>query len=99
MLNREIAQLGSGEIAGESLFIGNYAIATTIKALDQSLVLSISQQQLTAKFQQDSGVACRFTRAIAILLSERLHSTTRLLSSSQVVQDQPLRDVRRTIAA
>lgn len=89
----EIAQLGSGEIVGESLFIGTHVIATTIKALEQSLVLSIPQQQLTAKLQQDIGFASRFTRAIAILLSDRLHSTIGQLSSSQLVQDQQHRDV------
>ncbi|HAA33500.1 MAG TPA: cyclic nucleotide-binding protein [Cyanobacteria bacterium UBA8553] len=89
----EIAQLGSGEIVGESLFIGTPAIATTIKALEPSLVLSIPQQQLTAKLQQDIGFASRFTRAIAILLSDRLHSTISQLSNPQLLQDQPLRDM------
>jgi bacteriocin-type transport-associated protein len=89
----EIAQLGSGEIVGESLFIGTHAIATTIKALEQSLVLSIPQQQLTAKLQQDTSFASRFTRAIAILLSERLHNTIGQLSGSQLVQNQPLKDM------
>jgi bacteriocin-type transport-associated protein len=89
----EIAQLGSGEIVGESLFIGTHAIASTIKALEQSLVLSIPQQQLTAKLQQDISFASRFTRAIAILLSDRLHSTIGQLSSSQLVQNQPLKDM------
>lgn len=89
----EIAQLGSGEIVGESLFIGTNGIATTIKALEQSLVLSIPQQQLTAKLQQDTGFASRFTRAIAILLSDRLHSAIGQLSGSQLVQNQPLKDM------
>ena len=89
----EIAQLGSGEIVGESLFIGTHAIATTIKALEQSLVLSIPQQQLTAKLQQDISFASRFTRAIAILLSDRLHSKIGQLSSSQLLQNQPLKDM------
>lgn len=89
----EIAQLGSGEIVGESLFIGTNTIATTIKALEQSLVLSIPQQQLTAKLQHDTGFASRFTRAIAILLSDRLHSAICQLSGSQLVQNQPLKDM------
>lgn len=92
-LDWEIAQLGSGEIAGEGLFIGTHEIATTIKALEQSLVLSIAAEELTAKFQQDTGFASRFTRAIAILLSDRLHSTISRLSDSQLFQDQPLRNV------
>lgn len=89
----EIAQLGSGEIAGESLCIGTYAFAATIKALEQSLVLSITAEELTAKFRQDAGFASRFTRVIAILLSERLHSTISQLSSSQLIHDQTSKDV------
>jgi bacteriocin-type transport-associated protein len=56
-------------------------------------VLSIPQQQITAKLQQDTGFASRFTRAIAILLSERLHNTIGQLSGSQLVQEQPHRDM------
>jgi bacteriocin-type transport-associated protein len=89
----EISQLGSGEIVGESVFIGTKAIATTIKTVEQSLVLAIPQQQLTAKLQQDTGFASRFTRAVAMLLSERLHHTITQLSRTQLVQDQPHRDV------
>jgi len=40
--------------------------ATTVKALEKSLVMSIPRQQLAAKVQQDVGFASRFT--------ERRHS-------------------------
>jgi bacteriocin-type transport-associated protein len=56
-------------------------------------VLSITQQQLAAKLQQDVGFACRFYRAIAILLSDRLQKIISQLGYSQMVEGQPLRDV------
>jgi bacteriocin-type transport-associated protein len=93
MSDWEIARLGSGEIVGESLLVGTPPIAATIKALESSLVLAVPQEQLTTKLQQDIGFAARFTRAIAILLSERWHQAIGQLSGSQLVQDQSLRDV------
>ncbi len=90
---REIARLSSGEVVGEIPFVGVRPIATTVKALENSLVISISGQQLAAKLQQDIDFASRFYRAIAILLSDRLQSIVSQLGRSKLVQDQPVRDV------
>ncbi|MFW9264948.1 cyclic nucleotide-binding domain-containing protein, partial [Nostoc sp. CALU 546] len=90
---REIARLSSGEVVGELPLIGNRPTATTIKAVEKSLVMSIPQQKLAAKLQQDVGFASRFYRAIAIMLSDRLQSIINQLGRSNLVQGQPLRDV------
>ena len=90
---REIARLSSGEVVGEIPFIGTRPIATTVRATEKSLVMSISQQQLAAKLQQDVGFASRFYRAIAIMLSDRLQSVINQLGRRNLVQGQPLRDV------
>lgn len=89
----ELTRLTSGEIVGEIPFVGARPTATTVKALEKSLVMSIPRQQLAAKLQQDVGFASRFYRAIAILLSDRLQSIVSQLSRSKLVQGQPLRDV------
>lgn len=89
----EIARLGSGEVVGENLFVGSHPTCTTVKALEKSLVLSISRQQLAAKLQQDAGFAARLYRAIAVLLSNRLQRSISLLGCNQLVEDQSLRDV------
>lgn len=88
-LEREIARLSSGEVVGEIPFVGVRPTSTTVKALEKSLVISIPWQQLATKLQQDAGFACRFYRAIAILLSDRISQ----LSRNKLVQAQPLKDV------
>ncbi|NEQ20131.1 MAG: cyclic nucleotide-binding domain-containing protein [Microcoleus sp. SIO2G3] len=90
---REIARLSSGEVVGEIPFLGTRPTATTVKAIEKSLVMSIPQQQLAAKLQQDVGFASRFYRAIAILLSDRLQSIVSQLTRSKLAQGQALRDM------
>ena len=90
---REIARLASGEVVGEIPFVSVRPIATTVKAAEKSLVMSIQEQQLAVKLQQDVGFASRFYRAIAILLSDRLQSIITQFGRSNLAQGQPLRDV------
>lgn len=88
-LGREIARVSSGEIVGEIPFINVRAAATTVEAIEKSVVISISRQQLRAKLQQDIGFASRFYRAIAILLSDRITQ----LGRNKLVPGQTLRDM------
>ncbi|MEH2084220.1 MAG: cyclic nucleotide-binding domain-containing protein [Nostoc sp.] len=88
-LGREIASLSSGEIVGEIPFINVRPAPTSVKAAEKSVVISISRQQLTAKLQQDVGFACRFYRAIAILLANRITQ----LGDSKLVKSKTLRDM------
>ncbi|WGV26492.1 cyclic nucleotide-binding domain-containing protein [Halotia branconii] len=91
--NREIARLSSGEVVGEVPFVSTRLTATTVKAVEKSLVLSIPQQELAAKLQQDVGFASRFYRAIAIILSDRIQSIINQLGRSHIAPGQPLKDV------
>lgn len=91
--SREIARLTSGEVVGEIPLISVRPTATTVKAVEKSLVLSIPQQQLAAKLEQDVSFASRFYRAIAILLSDRLQSLVHQLSHSKRDRSQSIRDV------
>ena len=93
ILGREIARLSSGEVVGELPFVGTSLTATTVKAVEKSLVMSIPQQELATKLQQDVGFASRFYRAIAIMLSDRLQSSINQLGRSNLVQGQALRNV------
>lgn len=86
---QEIARLSSGEVVGEIPFVGVRPTSTTVKALEKSLVMSISWQQLATKLQQDVGFSSRFYRAIAILLSNRIGQ----LSRSKLAPGQSLRDM------
>ena len=91
--DREIARVSSGEVVGEIPNVCVRPTATTVKALEKTLVMSIPQQQLATKLQQDVGFASRFYRAIAILLADRLQSIVSQLGRSKLVQSQPLRDM------
>jgi bacteriocin-type transport-associated protein len=91
--SQEITRLSIGEVVGESCFISDRPPTTTVKALEKSLVLSLPQQQLATKLQQDVGFAYRFTRAIAILLLDRLQNLVGQLERRKLVQSGPIRDV------
>ncbi|MBW4562717.1 MAG: cyclic nucleotide-binding domain-containing protein [Mojavia pulchra JT2-VF2] len=91
--SREIARLSSGEVVGEIPSVNTRLTATTVKAVEKSLVLSISQQELATKLQRDVGFASRFYRAIAIMLSDRIQSIINQLGRSNIAQGQPLKDV------
>ena len=90
---REIAKLFSGEIAGEESLLETRPPITTIRALEKSVLLSIPQQQLAAKLQQDVGFAAHFYRVVAVMLSDRLQEVASQLGRSRVSQSQSLKEV------
>lgn len=92
-LDREIARLSSGEVAGEIPFISNRLTTATVSAVEKSVVMSIPQQQLAAKLQHDVDFAARFYRAIAIIFSDRLQSVINQLGRKNFGKSQPIRDV------
>ncbi|MEH2002623.1 MAG: cyclic nucleotide-binding domain-containing protein [Nostoc sp.] len=93
ILGREIARLSSGEVVGEIPFVDTRLTATTIQAVEKSLVMSIPQHKLVEKLQQDVGFASRFYRAITIMLSDKIQNTINQLGRSNLAQGQPLKDV------
>ncbi|HZG40279.1 MAG TPA: cyclic nucleotide-binding domain-containing protein [Nodosilinea sp.] len=74
-----IAHLATGEVVGEMSFVDGQPPSATVAALEPSIVLAISCNQLRHKLQQDMWFASRFYRAMAILLSSRLRSTVKHL--------------------
>ncbi|HSM81510.1 MAG TPA: cyclic nucleotide-binding domain-containing protein [Nodosilinea sp.] len=77
--SQPIAQLATGEVVGEMSFVDGQPPSATVAAVEPSIVLAISCQQLRHKLQQDIWFASRFYRALAILLSSRLRSTVKHL--------------------
>src|SRR5262245_44321820 len=67
-----IAKLGPGELLGELSFIEGRPAAATIKAVENSLLLTLPHQLLESKLAQDSMFASRFYRACASMGSRRL---------------------------
>ncbi|MBD2387109.1 cyclic nucleotide-binding domain-containing protein [Cylindrospermum sp. FACHB-282] len=96
--SREIARISRGEIVGEIPFINTRPIVTTIKALEKSLIMSISQEKLAIKLQQDAGFASRFYRAIAIMFLDRIQSIISKIGWRNLRQNKSLRDMLFVLA-
>jgi bacteriocin-type transport-associated protein len=73
---QEIARLLSGEIVGEISFVDARPPSATVKAVENSLVLSVPRRQLATKLEQDTAFAARFYQALAVFLADRLRSLT-----------------------
>jgi CRP/FNR family cyclic AMP-dependent transcriptional regulator len=85
--SHELARLGSGEIIGEMSFVDARPPSATVKALENSTVLSIPRSQLVAKLEREAGFAARFYRALAIFLSSRLREMDK--AHSEASHDDP----------
>ena len=88
--NLEIAKLESGEVVGEMSFLDNRLPSATVKAVENSLVLSIPRRELARKLQVDIGFAYGFYRALATILSNRLR---RIVNQLGDVKAQALTEV------
>jgi CRP-like cAMP-binding protein len=73
--HKELAQISEGEIVGEVSFIDTRPPLASVRALQESVVLSIPRMQLVSKLQQDTNFSSRFYRAICLCLSDRLRGT------------------------
>jgi bacteriocin-type transport-associated protein len=68
---REFAKFSRGDIVGETPFVEASPPAMTIKAVEDSIVLSIPRWRLAAKLLHDMGFAARFYRVLAVLLADK----------------------------
>jgi len=75
----ELARLSTGEILGEMSFIDSKPPSATVTAIEDSVVLDIPKNKLTAKLKQDPGFAARFYRALVLFLANRLRNTVNRL--------------------
>lgn len=70
-VEREFARLSRGDIVGETPFVEAPPPSATVKALQDSLVLSIPRWRLAAKLLHDVSFAARFYRVLAVLLADK----------------------------
>lgn len=68
---REFARLSRGDIVGETPFVDARPPSVTVKAIKDSIVLSIPRWRLAAKLLHDMGFAARFYRVLAVLLADK----------------------------
>lgn len=79
---REVARLMRGEIVGEMSFLEQRPPSTSVRAVQQSLLLALPRGVLMTKMEADSSFAARFYRALALFLSQRLRETTALVNGT-----------------
>jgi bacteriocin-type transport-associated protein len=90
---QEMARCGAGEIVGEFSLLDDRPPSASLTALEPSAVLAIPKRSLQTKLELDADFAARFYQEIAITLSVRLRSLSKLLAQSQIVPGQALRKV------
>lgn len=98
--NLELAKLGEGEVVGEMSFLDSNPPSATVVADEDSIVLRLPRTELQAKLAQDSGMAARFYRAMALFLSDRLRHTNWHLAygPGRMPEDNPNIQVPRNAA-
>ncbi|KYC37620.1 bacteriocin-type transport-associated protein [Scytonema hofmannii PCC 7110] len=92
-LEQEIARFSSGEVLGEISFLNFSPSTTTVKAVENSVVLALPSQHLLTALRQDLEFATRFYRALAILLLDRFERLVSKFTRRQNIKIPPLQDV------
>jgi CRP-like cAMP-binding protein len=72
---QQIAELSTGEMIGEISLIDSRPPTATVKAMEPSVVLRVSQSAVNAKLRNDQAFAARLYKAIAVFLAQRLRHT------------------------
>ena len=73
----EIARLGAGEIVGEMSFLDSAPPSATVTAVSDGLALFLDKETLARKLEADADFGCRFYRALAIFLADRMRRAMR----------------------
>lgn len=89
---QELVQLSRGEIIGETLLLNLPPSATTVKAIQDSIVLSIPQARLAEKLEQDLSFSTHFYRSITLILAARLRQLFTMPSQLQAVSNQTVKE-------
>jgi CRP-like cAMP-binding protein len=77
---RQIAQVGKGEMVGESALLASHLSNFMVKAQEPALLLALPRSQLALKLQQDAAMGSRFYRVLALLMAHRLDGLISRLS-------------------
>ena len=78
----QVARLGAGEIVGEMSLVDSVEPSATVTARGECLALFLDKAALVRKLETDAAFGCRFYRALAIFLADRLRAMGRRLSFS-----------------
>jgi CRP/FNR family transcriptional regulator, cyclic AMP receptor protein len=78
-----VARRGVGEIVGEMSMVDSAPPSATVVAEGECLVLLLSKKILQQKLTTDLAFGCRFYRALAIFLADRLRELQHDLAGDQ----------------
>jgi CRP-like cAMP-binding protein len=67
-----VARTGVGEIVGEMSMVDSAPPSATVTAEGECLILSLDKNVLLQKLASDAAFGCRFYKALAVLLADRL---------------------------
>lgn len=85
-----VATLFAGEIVGEISFVDPRPPSASVTATQDSQVLALPRDRLSAKLAKDQAFAARFYRAIAAFLADRLYVTVGRFGYGSAKQDVDL---------
>ena len=73
----EIARLGIGEVVGEMSFLDSAPPSATVTAVGDEFALFLDKETVARRLEADVAFGCRFYRALAIFLADRMRRTVR----------------------
>ncbi|MBD2462687.1 cyclic nucleotide-binding domain-containing protein [Oscillatoria sp. FACHB-1407] len=91
-IEKEITRFSEGEVVGVTSLFNVQSTGVFVRAVKDSIVLSIPHQRLTSKLQQDSHFSTHFYRAIALILTERLQQMLTMPTQLRAATDQPVKE-------
>ena len=78
----KVASMEVGDVFGEMSFIDAMPPSATVRTETPSTVLAVDKAELSRHIAEDPTFGCRFYRALAIFLSDRLRAASRHQRSS-----------------
>jgi CRP/FNR family cyclic AMP-dependent transcriptional regulator len=73
----KVATMEVGDIFGDMSFVDAMPPSATVRPEMPSIVLAVDKGELERRIAEDPGFGCRFYRALAVFLSDRLRAATR----------------------
>ncbi len=77
-----VARLGVGEIVGEMSLVDSAPPSATVAAEGECLILLLNKDILLEKLTTDAPFGCRFYKALAVFLADRLREMEHRLSGN-----------------
>jgi CRP/FNR family transcriptional regulator, cyclic AMP receptor protein len=88
----KVASMEVGDVFGEMSFVDAMPPSATVRVETPSVVLAVDKRELSRHIKEDPSFGCRFYRALAIFLSDRLRAATHYQPHSPNIDRPSLHD-------